>query len=108
MAYCTVTDLAIHNPHRTYDATTNPTLAQVNTIIDQIAAESDNALQSQGITAPATSPANFVTHLKSMNSIGAAAMAEYAMFQSYGSTETEHADTLYDIYKKQLKDQWNR
>jgi len=102
MPYCDIDDLKVHNPKRTYSANTTPTEDQVNELIDQVAADIDNALQSQGYTVPATSPANFVEHLKWVNAMGAAALAEMGMFPESQVGATPHGNALYKVYKDKL------
>lgn len=80
MSYCTTTDIQALNPTRTYSATSKPTLTQVQTYIDQIAGEIDSILKGRGLATPITIPAEFVTFLKQLNAVGAAALAERAMF----------------------------
>jgi len=80
MSYCTTTDVQTLNPTRTYGAATTPTITQVQAYVDQIAGEIDTVLQGRGLAVPITTPAVFVTFLKQLNAVGAAAMAERAMF----------------------------
>jgi hypothetical protein len=103
MAYCTITDVRGLNPKRTYSTTTTPTQAQVEQYITDIAAEIDNAIQSQGYTVPVTSPANFVAVLKMLNARGAAAQAEIAMFPESGPGSTPHGAQLLSLYRDGLK-----
>jgi len=80
MSYCTIADVQTLNPTRTYSATSKPTLTQVGEYITQIAGEVDTVLQGRGLGVPIETPAVFVTFLKQLNAVGAAAMAERAMF----------------------------
>lgn len=80
MSYCTSADVQALNPKRTYGAATTPTLTQVQAFVNSIAGEIDTVLQGRGLTTPITLPAEFVTFLKQLNAVGAAAMSERAMF----------------------------
>jgi len=80
MSYCTTADVQTLNPTRTYDAATTPTLTQVQAYVDQIAGEVDTVLQGRGLVVPVAAPSVFVTFLRQLNAVGAAAMAERAMF----------------------------
>ena len=80
MSYCTTTNVQALNPKRTYNASSTPTLAQVGEYVTQIAGEIDTVLQGRGLTTPVLTPAEFVTFLKQLNAVGAAAIAERAMF----------------------------
>lgn len=80
MSYCTITDVRGLNPKRTYSATSTPTADQVEEFVIKIAGEIDTVLQGRGLTTPVTTPTEFVTFLEQTNAVGAAALAERAMF----------------------------
>ena len=80
MSYCTITDVRGFNPKRTYSATSAPTEAQVTEFIEKIAGEVDTVLAGRGLTTPVVTPTAFVTFLEQLNAVGAAALAERAMF----------------------------
>lgn len=80
MSYCTSSDVQALNPRRTYDSNSTPTLTQVDGYITQIAGEIDTVLQGRAFTTPVATPTEFVTWLKQLNALGAAALAERAMF----------------------------
>ena len=80
MSYCTLTDVQGFNPKRTYSATSTPTTTQVTEFISKIAGEIDTVLQGRGLTTPVTVPAAFLEFLEQLNAVGAAALAERAMF----------------------------
>ena len=104
MSYCTTTDVKGLNPKRTYDATTTPTLAQVQEYVDRIAAEIDTILQSRGYSTPVTTPSELVTFLKQLNALGAGSMAERAMFpESQGLMSSTSAAVLWRQYQDGLK-----
>lgn len=107
MAYCTITDLQLFNSKRTYSATTTPTTAQVNSIIDQVAAEIDMALSIQGYTVPVTTPTAMTNFLKFLNALGAAAYTEDSMFPETAETgekaATTHSSKLMSRFKDWLK-----
>jgi hypothetical protein len=75
-----MTDVQGFNPKRTYGAGTTPTTTQVTEFISKIAGEIDTVLQGRGLTTPVTTPAAFVEFLEQLNAVGAAALAERAMF----------------------------
>jgi hypothetical protein len=80
MSYCLTADVQGLNPKRAYTATSTPTLTQVGEYISKIAGEIDTVLQGRGLTTPVTLPAVFVEFLEQLNAVGAAALAERAMF----------------------------
>jgi hypothetical protein len=80
MAYCTITNVRALNPKRTYDASSTPTETQVGTFINQISDEIDVVLEGRGFTVPVTTPAKLLAYLLHVNALGAAALAEQAMF----------------------------
>jgi len=80
VSYCTMTDVQGFNPKRTYSATSTPTIIQVTEFISKIAGEIDTVLQGRGLTTPVAVPAAFVEFLEQLNAVGAAALAERAMF----------------------------
>jgi len=103
VAYCTITDVQTLNPKRTYNVSSTPTQPQVETIIDQVAAEIDTVLLGRGISVPVTSPTQFVAFLKGLNAHGAAAMAEMGMYpEASGMGATPHGQRLWNIYNKML------
>jgi len=103
MSYCTISDVRAINPKRTYSATTTPTDTHVATFIDLIAADIDVILSSRGYTTPITTPAAFMTWLKLLNALGAAAMAEDAMFpETTEKGSTPHASILRKQYDARL------
>jgi len=104
MAYCTLDDVRGLNPRRTYDATTQPTAAQVEAHISSIAAEMDSVLASRGVTTPITEPTEFVAWLKLVNAQGAAAIAELGSFpEQMGPGDTGYGYTLWRSYQSNLK-----
>ena len=80
MSYCIMADVQGFNPKRTYNTGTTPTTAQVTEFIEKIAGEIDTVLEGRGLTTPVVTPTSFVTFLKQLNAVGAAALAERAMF----------------------------
>ncbi|MFA5377468.1 MAG: hypothetical protein WC455_17080 [Dehalococcoidia bacterium] len=99
MAYTTTAAVQALNPKRTYDATTTPTLTQVDTYITDIAAEIDAALQSRGFTTPITAggtTTEFYAFICALNARGAAALAEQAMFpEGRGLMTTPGSSSAY-------------
>jgi len=80
MAYCTITNIQALNPKRTYGASTTPTTTQVEAFITRIAEEIDAILAGRDFTVPITAPASLLAYLTHVNALGAAALAEQAMF----------------------------
>jgi len=103
MSYCTTTDIQGLNPTRTYSTTSTPTLIQIQEFIDRIAAEIDVTLQGRGLATPVTTPAELVTFLKQLNSLGAGAMTEQAMFpETRGQMSAPAAQVLWKQYRDGL------
>lgn len=103
MAYCTITEVEALNAKRTYSASTTPTSTQVETYIDLIAAEIDIVLSRKGYSVPVTTPDAFVNALKLVNAVGAAAMAEQAMFpEAVEKGMTPHSAVLQKKYDELL------
>lgn len=104
MSYCTTTEVAGLNPKRTYSATSTPSLTQIQEFIDRIAAEIDTVLRGRGLTPPATAPAELVTYLKQLNTLGAGAMTEQAMFpEATGQMSATSAQVLWRQYRDGLE-----
>ena len=80
MSYCVIADVQGFNPKRAYGGTSTPTATQVTEYIEKIAGEIDSVLQGRGLTTPVTTPTAFVAFLETLNAVGAAALAERAMF----------------------------
>lgn len=101
MAYCLVTDVEALNAGRTdlYSTTSNPTEAQVQGFINQIAADIDAVLSASGIVVP-VSPSN--DFLKFLNTMGAAALAEAAIALRGGGTDEGPRNWRWDTYQKRL------
>ena len=99
MAYCDMDDLRRHNPKVTYDAESVPSKDQVEGMITDIAAEIDTTLSARGLTVPVATPAEFLAHLVYVNAIGAAALAEFALWHAPAGVITEgHGNELWEIY----------
>lgn len=84
---------------------TTPTLAQVNTMITDIAAEIDVHLASKGYTVPITTPAYLLTWAGDLNSWGAAAIA----LKAYAPEQTQVQNggpviPAYAFYEKKYQD----
>ncbi len=103
MAYCTTADVAGQNPQRTYNATSTPTLAQIQEFIDRVAAEIDVVLMGRGQAVPATTPAALVKFLEQLNTLGAGAMTEQAQFpETKGQMSAPAAVVLWKQYREGL------
>ncbi len=103
MSYCTITEVRGVNAKRTYDTTTTPTQVQVEEFIERIAAEIDVVMGGRGLTVPVTTPAALVTFLEQLNALGAAAMAEQAMFpESKGQMSVPAGAVLWKRYQDGL------
>lgn len=105
MGYCVIAAIQRLTPKRTFTASSTPTTTQVESIIDDIAAEIDAALNTRGYTVPVTSPAAFLTFLGVVNAYGAAALAEAGMFpETVQAGYTPHWRIMEDKYQGWLKD----
>lgn len=104
MSYCTITEVRGVNPKRTYDTTSTPTATEVEEFIDRIGAEIDVVLQGRGLTTPITSPTELVSYLEQLNALGAAAMAEQAMFpEAKGMATVSSSEILWKRYREGLE-----
>ena len=104
MAYCTLADVKALNAKRTYDETSTPTSSQVETLINQVANEIDFSLTNNGYTVPITSPDVAVKFLQNLNALGAAGLAESAMFpEKVVPGETSYGQILRKDYEDGLK-----
>jgi hypothetical protein len=100
MGYCLLPDVQGLNPKRTYNDSSSPTDAQVLVHIDTIADEIDLVMASAGYTVPLTTPTTLLSALKRINTYGAAALAEMAMFpETTGLGETAHWQILWKTYQ---------
>ncbi len=100
MAYCTITNVQALNPKRTYSASSTPTTTQVEGFITRIAEEIDAILAGRGFTVPVTTPASLLSYLTHVNALGAAALAEQAMFpESTKPGTTASGANLWAQYK---------
>ena|SRR5438128_3397120 len=80
MAYATTGDVQLRMAQIGLSNVTTLTLAQLSTIIDDVAAEIDVELSSRNIAVPITAPAWYVTRLRALNADGAAAIALKSIF----------------------------
>ena len=102
MAYCTVNDVEALNAGRTdlYTTTTDPSEAQVQGFIDQIAADIDSVLAAGGIATPVAGGNNY---LKFLNVLGAAALAEAAIALKGNGGDNDPRNWRWDTYKERLE-----
>ena len=101
--YCDITDVRAVNPKRVYSSTSTPTETQVGIYITLISGEIDTILLALGLSGTITAPAEFITFLRYLNALGAAAMAEQAMFPETSETgATPHWKTLKARYESLL------
>jgi hypothetical protein len=104
MSYCAIADVQGLLAQRVFGASTKPTTTQVNTFISDVSSVIDTVLQARGLTTPVTTPTDFVTHLKQVNAIGAAAHAEQAMYPEAGGVgSTPNSKRLWEMYQAELK-----
>lgn len=105
MAYAAITDVQALCPQRpTYSSTTKPTSTQVEGFITSIASEIDTALAGRGLTVPVTTPAEFLAYVTHINALGAASLAERAMFPAaVGPGATPSSAVLWKQYQDGLK-----
>lgn len=94
MVYCTITNIQALNTKRTYSATTTPTTTQVEAFITRIAEEIDAVLAGRNFTVPLTAPAPLLAYLTHVNALGAAALAEQAMFPETTAPGTSASGVL--------------
>lgn len=111
MAYCTVAQveglqrIRFPNGFKDYSAgppvvdATNPTLADVNGFIDQIASKIDSIIRVKGYQTPITA----TDYVKSVNAMGAAWMVEISLNVSGNADQMKRADQLYKNYQDELK-----
>ena len=78
MAYCTISDLEVLT-EIDWTPTTAPTIAQVEKMIDNVAAEIDGVLQASGYDVP-VSGADALELLRSINAFGTGPEAYHATF----------------------------
>lgn len=100
MGYCSESDVAALNAQRKYTATSKPTSSQVNTMIDHVAALMDARLGVLGFTVPVVSASKSLNLLKIINTLGAASMAEEAIY--YDGSEAQV------VRKPKYQDLWQR
>jgi hypothetical protein len=98
MSYCFLTDVNTINVQRTYNGNDKPTGTQVNTMIVDIAALMDARLNAIGFTVPITNAPISLALLKIINALGAAAMAEEAIYE--GSATTDVRPKYVDLWKR--------
>lgn len=78
MAYCTIADVEVLT-EIDWTAATAPTIAQVENMIDNVAAEIDGVLQASGYDVP-VSAADALEMLRSINAFGVGPEAYHATF----------------------------
>lgn len=104
MAYAVIAGVQALNPKRTYGASTTPTTTQVEGFITDIAAELDTVMAGRGLGVPVTTPAEFLAYVTHLNELGAAALAERAMFpEQSGAGMTASGTELWRQYQAGLK-----
>ena len=80
MTYSTVNDgLALLGRVGQLSASTSPTLAQAAALNEGVSAQIDNALSSNGLAVPVTSPSSLVSYLGLVNSWGLAWQVQKAL-----------------------------
>lgn len=98
MAYCSVPDVNTINVQRTYSNDSTPTNVQVNTMVGSVASMMDARLEAVGFTVPITSAPKSQALLKIINAVGAAAMAEEAIYE--GAVTTDVRPKYVDLWKR--------
>jgi hypothetical protein len=98
---CTTADVQALNPQRTYSATSKPTLTQLGTYINMIAAEIRGVIRKHGITESALDT-NAVALLNYMNALGMSAMAEQNAVSGNAMTMTEGSNKNKSKYDDML------
>jgi len=104
MAYCVLDDVKALNPNRVYSADTKPTATQVAGFIDHISAQLDVILRGRGLAVPVTQPTDLLAYLKFVCALGAASLAEEAMFPTAGdAAKSAHTTRLQERYQAELE-----
>jgi len=97
--FCTIDDVKAENPHRVYDATSNPTSTQVTGFITKIASEIRAVIRKHGLDESALVAVQYTADLlNTINAKGAAYMAERAGLSGRSPRLSDHAQQLKDDY----------
>lgn len=100
MGYCSESDVGALNAQREYNNTSKPTSSQVNTMIDHVAALMDARLSALGFTVPVVSAAKSQSLLKIINTLGAASMAEEAIYYEGSEAQVVRDPKYRDLWKR--------
>ena len=103
--YCTTTDTKKWNPKRNYTTTTQPTLSQLTSYVQDATNEMDFRMEAVHISTPvSTSPATYISReLGRLCSIRAAALAESSAFMMGHKQDSGHAAALNEMYEEGMK-----
>lgn len=100
MGYCSESDVGIINAQRIYNDSSKPTSSQVNSMIDHVAALMDARLNALGFTIPVVSAPKSQNLLKTINALGAAAMAEEAIYYDGSEAQVVRNPKYLDLWKR--------
>jgi hypothetical protein len=100
-AYCSIDQILALNQHRTYSASTKPTLTEVKAFATGIANRIDALLAELGYETPVTD-ATGKSILSWINAYGAASLAEQAQ-AGLGPVRSQHADFLWEKFEVDLE-----
>lgn len=105
MAYATLDGVREQNPRAVYSDTSKPTVAQVEQLLEDVAAEIDTRLAAAGYIVPITVPAALLATVTRLNAMGAAAMAQMGMFpETVGAGATSDLGSrLWKMYQDGLE-----
>ncbi len=103
--YCSATNVSYLNQGRAYDTSSQPTLAQITSMVTFVTAEMNSRMDAAGISIPiSTSPVTSQnTYLRSICAHGAAAMADRAANSDGTRNDSEHTTTLEEWYEARMK-----
>lgn len=100
MSYCSASDVGVLLG-LTYDANSQPTLAQVNSIINQVSAEIDMTLRQIGIISP--SDATILLYLQMVCAKGVACYVGATYFNNIQNVNGTISNFYCTMYKEELK-----
>ena len=104
MGYCKVSDVQTLNIGRSYTATSSPSSGQVSNYIEHVASLIDGRLYALGFTTPVDSSYTASYNiLKTINALGAAAMAEEALFLGKEPSESSRAELHWKRYEEEMQ-----
>ena len=102
--YVTTTFMRYFNTKRNYDTTSQPTLAQITSIIPTVTGEINARLGAVGITVPITTSPTHQAYLyvKRLAGLKVACIAENAAFMGGHQQESPHAEVYCKEYEAKM------